>query len=229
MKILVIIPARGGSKRVYNKNIKILGGDPLINWTINIAKNIPEICEIMVSTDDPAIAFVAKKAGACIPWLRPDSLATDTAESADVAIHALNWYEAEHGKVDGILLLQPTSPFRKKSTVIQGIELFIANNKRSVIGVSPVQDHPLWTFKLEKGYLTPFLINNRLRIRSQDLEPAFIVNGGFYLVSPTKLRRHRSFMEKRPIPLIIESPKEALDIDTEWDFKLAELLLNESY
>jgi N-acylneuraminate cytidylyltransferase len=225
VKILALIPARGGSKRVVGKNIRLLGGKPLIVWSIDTVKGIPEICDILISTDEPAIAFVSKEAGALVPWLRPAELATDTASSVDAALHALDWYEAERGEVDGLLLLQPTSPFRTKDTVLKGIQLFRNNPKQNVLGVSPTHVHPMWTFKLEGGYLVPFMQDNGLGTRSQDLPPVFVVNGSFYLISPSELRTGRSFVGEKTVPLLIESPLEALDIDTEWDFKVAEAAL----
>ncbi len=222
MKILALIPARGGSKRLLGKNIRLLGGKPLIAWSIDSVKDITEICDILVSTDDPLIASVASSSGALVPWLRPDELATDTASSVDVVIHALDWYEANKGLVDGVLLLQPTSPFRTKETICQGIELFRDNCKQLVIGVSPSPVHPMWTLKMVQGKLVPFHSNHGLDIRSQDLPTAYIVNGSFYLSSPGDLRKYKSFTTIASIPLLIESPKEALDIDTHWDFKIAE-------
>ena len=123
MKILALITARGGSKRILRKNIRPLGGKPLIVWSINIAKDIAEIVDILVSTDDPKISEVAKNAGAMVPWLRPPELATDTASPVDVCLHALEWYEKENGKIDGLMLLQPTSPFRSRDTILRGNEL----------------------------------------------------------------------------------------------------------
>lgn len=227
MRILALIAARGASKRLPGKNIRVLGDKPLLVWSIDVAKGITEICDIVVSTDDSAIASISKNAGALVPWLRPAELATDTASSVDVALHALDWYEEEKGQVDGILLLQPTSPFRTKITVKKGIELFKKNNRLPVLGVSQTHAHPLWTMKIEEEYLVPFMKNKKqgLDIRSQDLPPAFLVNGSFYLISPTELRRRKSFIGTKTTPLLIESNQEALDIDTEWDFKLAETIL----
>jgi len=227
MKILAIVPARGGSKRLPGKNIKLLGGKPLINWTIEIAQGIPEICEILVSTDDPAIALVAKEAGANVPWLRPEALSTDQATSVEVALHALDWYESENGVVDGLLLLQPTSPFRTQATISRGIKLFKSQNYPSVIGVSPVRDHPMWTFKKEGEYLAPFMENHGFGIRSQDLEPAFVANGGFYLISPSELRKSKSFIGDKLVPFVCETFQEALDIDSDIDFELAEFFLSQ--
>lgn len=225
MRILALIPARGGSKRLPGKNIRPLGGKPLIVWSINVAQGISEICDILISTDDPAIAAVAKEAGALVPWLRPAELATDTANSVDVALHALNWFEAENGLVDGLLLLQPTSPFRTIETIQKGIDLFKSNGQKPVLGVSPAHAHPMWTLKTEGDYLVPFMKDHGLETRSQDLPKAYVVNGCFYLISPADLRAWRSFIGVETTPLLIDSPHEALDIDTEWDWRLAESAL----
>ena len=226
MKILALITARGGSKRLPGKNLRELGGKPLVVWSIEVAKGIPVICDILVSTDDPAIAAACTKAGAYVPWLRPSELATDTASSVDAALHALGWYEAEKGAVDGLLLLQPTSPFRTRKRVLDGIELFMQNKHQSVLGVSTTHSHPMWTLKKDGEYVAPFMQEHGFGTRSQDLPEALIVNGSFYLISPAELRMNKSFFGKKAIPLLIESPKEALDIDTEWDFKMAELVAN---
>ena len=207
MRILALIPARGGSKRLPGKNVLPLGGKPLIVWTIDLAKNIPEICDILVSTDDEVIAEVSKNAGAYVPW------------------HALSWYESEKGPVDGILLLQPTSPFRTQDTVRRGIALFRQHNKVSVLGVSPAHQHPMWTLKMEGDYMVPFIKNHGLEKRSQDLPPAYNVNGCYYLVTPVDLRTNHSFVSSKIVPLIIEVPQESLDIDNEWDFKMAKFIL----
>jgi N-acylneuraminate cytidylyltransferase len=203
----------------------MLGGKPLIIWSIDVAKDIPEICDILVSTDDPAIAAICKEADALVPWLRPPELATDAASSVDVALHALNWYEAGRGAVDGVLLLQPTSPFRTKETVCKGIELFRQNCQQAVVGVSPTPGHPMWTLRMEGDFLVPFIPEREFGARSQDLTPAFVVNGSFYLIDPAELRGCRSFFGTRMKPLLIESLREALDIDTAWDWLLAESAL----
>ena len=222
MRILALITARGGSKRLPGKNIRSLCGKPLIEWSIDVAKNISEICDILVSTDDPAIAEVCTEAGAHVPWLRPAELATDTASSVDVALHALDWHEDAMGAVDGLLLLQPTSPFRTRATLRQGIDLFHKHGHQPVLGVSPTHAHPMWTLKMEGEYLVPFMQEHSQETRSQDLLPAYVVNGSFYLIAPAELRSYRSFVGLKTIPLLIESPQETIDIDTEWDFRMAE-------
>lgn len=222
MKIVALIPARRGSKRLPGKNIRMLSDKPLIEWTINIAKDIPEIFDILVSTDDPEVESICSKNGIDIPWLRPRKLATDSSSLVDVAIHALNWYESKKGLVDGLLLLQPTSPFRTKETIIKGIQLFVKNKKKSVVAVSPTSVHPMWMFKNSGGEIVPYLENHGLNLRSQDLSPVYHVNGSFYLTSPEQLRQTRSFYGERVMPLIMISEIESIDIDTELDFMLAE-------
>ena len=222
MRILALIPARGGSKRLPGKNIRVLGGKPLIVWSINAAKDVAEICDILVSTDEQAIAAVCTAAGALVPWLRPAELATDTASSVDVVLHALDWYEAAKGAVDGVLLLQPTSPFRSREIVLKGIELFVKHDRQVVLGISPAHTHPMWTLKMEGGCLSPYMQEHGLGTRSQDLPPVYVVNGSFYLISPAELRANRTFFGATSIPLLIESPQEALDIDTECDWEVAQ-------
>ncbi len=225
MRILALIPARGGSKRVPRKNLRMLGGKPLIVWSIEVAKKVPQICDILVSTDDQEIADVARTSGALVPWLRPINLSKDDSKSIDVALHALEWYESKNGKIDGLLLLQPTSPFRTQESIEKSVFLFNENSRRSVISVSPVQDHPMWVLKRNGEFLLPFFEQDGLQRQSQDLEEAYIVNGSIYLASPNEIRESKTFLGKELVPLVIHSREEAIDIDTEWDFRLCEFLI----
>lgn len=224
MKILALIAARGGSMRLPGKNIRILGKKPLTVWSIEVARDISEICEILVSTDDVEISKICQEAGALVPWLRPAELASDTAKLVDVALHALEWYESAEGEVDGLLLLQPTSPFRSKECMRKGIDLFSRSGGQAVIAVSPTRSHPLWNFKIENEHLVPYIQDHGLETRSQDLPAAYVVNGSFYLITPAELRARESFFGVETKPLIINSEQESLDIDTEWDFRIAELI-----
>jgi len=226
MKILAVIPARGGSKRVPGKNIRKLGNKPLINWTIDTALKTPELSAIVVSTDDAQIAEIAQSAGATVPWLRPTKLATDEAKSADVAIHALDWFETENGEVDGILLLQPTSPFRTNETIQKAISLFKNHKRSSIIGVSPIQNHHLYTLEKHGEFLVQYQQQRFLRKKLRNKSQIYAVNGAIYLVSPQEIRSSNSFIGSCLLPVIVESPIEALDIDTEEDFKFAEIFIS---
>jgi CMP-N,N'-diacetyllegionaminic acid synthase len=224
LRILALITARGGSKRVPGKNIRLLGGRPLIVWSIDVVKHNADISDVLVSTDDPAIAEIARAAGALVPWLRPAELSTDEAGSVDVCLHALDWYESTRGAVDGLMLLQPTSPFRSRATVTRGLALFRDHGYRSVIGLSPALSHPLWCVQIEENSIRPFIEGRDKPVRSQDLPPVYVMNGAFYLIQPEELRTRRSFCSDATVPLVIEEQAECIDIDTEWDWKIAETL-----
>lgn len=227
MKLLALIPARGGSKRVLNKNIRPLGGKPLIAWTIDAARGAPELADLLVSTDSPAIAKAAEAAGALVPWLRPAELATDTASSMAVCLHALDWYEQEKGPVDGLLLLQPTSPFRTITSIRRAIEQFCAHPQQSVVSFSPAESHPMWCYRVDSNAIAPFIKEGDRPTRSQDLPPAYVINGALYIASPSLLRQRGSFLGADTVPLVIDDAREALDIDTEWDWMLAETLIKQ--
>ena len=229
MKILALIPARGGSKRLPGKNIKPLGGLPLIVWTIRAARTSSCFVDVLVSTDDQEIADISLVYGASVPWLRPPELASDTAHGVDVALHALDAYEMSHGPVDGLLLLQPTSPFRTAETIKSGVALFETNRGiRPVVGVSPAQSHPAWCFRTTADGMEPFLGWDVLKKqkRSQDLEPAWILNGAFYLISSDRLRKEKNFLPSDALPLLMDDPIVGIDIDTASDFEKCERSLS---
>ena len=225
MKILALIPARGGSKRLPGKNVRLLAGKPLINWSIDVARQLPGLCDILVSTDDENIAGIARTAGAAVPWLRPAELATDSASSVDVALHALDWYEKAKGKVDGLLLLQPTSPFRQAGDLARGIEWFTTHPNISIVGFSPSPVHPEFCFSVDGSVLRPFI--PRSNWTSVSTVPAYTINGAFYLISPDNLRTHRTFILENTFPLIMDGLAQRIDIDTELDRRLAELICRE--
>ena len=208
------------------KNIRLLGGRPLIQWSIDIARGVPAIADGRVSTDDPEIAEVGRFAGALVPWLRPAALATDTATSVDVALHALDWYEQNRGAVDGLLLLQPTSPLRSRRTLELGIAAFAAGGGRAVVGVAPAATHPAWTFRMDGDRLRPWIDGTGLTLRSQDLPPAYEVTGSLFHVAPAVLRRHRNFFPEDTMALQVDGRRERMDIDTAEDLALAQALLS---
>ena len=225
MRLLALIPARGGSKRLPGKNLLPLGGKPLIKWSIDVLLNISNITGILVSTDDAITAKKAIEMGALAPWLRPASLATDTASSVDVALHALDWYEEEYGSVDGLMLIQPTSPLRSRVTIERGIKLFQDGGGRAVVGVASAVTHPMWALKLKANHIHPWFSRQALSIRSQDLPEAYAITGSFYLISPVDLREQQSFFPENAQPLVQNSLYDSVDIDTHDDYRLAQALL----
>jgi CMP-N,N'-diacetyllegionaminic acid synthase len=227
VRLLAIVPARGGSKRLPRKNVLPLGGKPLIAWTIDAARESGCFVDVLVSTDDPDIAEAARAHGALVPWLRPAELATDTARSIDVVTHALDWYQRERGTVAGMMLLQPTSPFRSAATIRDAAVRFLELGADApVVGVSPAQNHPAWTFSVEGSRMQPFCGWDSLKLRSQDLLPAYTLNGAIYVSTPARLRATRSFYAEDMHALVMTDHAESQDIDTAEDWERAEQLLS---
>ena len=223
MRILALIPARGGSKRLPGKNIKLLGGLPLIAWTIRAAFDSGCCKDVLVSTDNEQIAKTARQYGASVPWLRPPELATDTASSIDMTIHAVDTYENENGPIDGVLLLQPTSPFRSGGSIRHAVTLFSeGTGGHTVVSVSPASSHPAWCFRQTDAGIEPFLGWPAAGQRSQDLEAAWMLNGSIYLISPTRLRTERTFLAPDTKLLVMSDADESIDVDTQSDFALCE-------
>lgn len=219
LRILCVIPARAGSKRVPRKNCKVLNDKPLIQWSIEVAKKTQGISEIIVSTDDDEIAQIARSAGVAPPWLRPVELSSDASSIVDVLLHALD--HSLGSAFDAVMLLQPTSPFREPHRLEKAIELYKSGDARSVIGVSESGHyHPLWSFQEADGIMRPFN-SEGLSCRSQELPKSFHVNGYVYIVSPSFLQSSRSLFTTECIPLVISDPMEACDIDTPDDWNYA--------
>ena len=220
MKLLVLIPARGGSKGIPRKNIRLLNGKPLIAHTIQAALNVPEIDRVIVSTDDKEIADVAEQWGAEVPFLRPPELAADDTPGIAPVLHALGHFP----EVKQVLLLQPTSPLRDSGD-IQGILTFQRSQKcPSVVSVYESGKHPQYSYRLDAaGGLSPFLEAAPATCR-QDLEKAYSLNGALYLCDRNWLQKNGSFIGPDtlgyPMP-----PKRSVDIDTPLDWLWAETLM----
>jgi CMP-N,N'-diacetyllegionaminic acid synthase len=218
VRVLAVIPARGGSKRLSGKNVRLLGGKPLIVWTIETAREVPAISEVLLSTDDEGIAEVARSAGASAPWLRPAELATDAARSEDVCIHALDWYEEQSGPVDGLVLLQPTSPFRSAETIRRGLRLFVENGSRPVVALSPAKRDRAQGFELDGLRLVQVERPAASSTPMSEARPLYEPNGALYVIAPGDLRKYRSFYGGDVLGLVIEDAHEAIDIDTASDW-----------
>jgi len=220
MRVLGLIPARGGSKSIPRKNLVDLGGVPLIQWTIQAALG-SNLERVVVSTDDDEIAEISKSLGAEVPFKRPAELSSDQTLSIDVVLHALDVLEEDF---DAVMMLQPTSPFRTSIDIEGAIK--IIDGASSVISVVPVEGtHPARMKFVEDGVLIdpPFAetIENMPR---QELRPMYIRNGAIYLTRISDLR-HRTFKGALSRALIM--PKErSINIDTGFDLALARVALS---
>ena len=226
--VLTIIPARGGSKGIPNKNIRNLCGKPLIVWTIGEAKKSKYIDNIIVSTDSQEIAEVSQQYGADVPFTRPTELADDKTPTNEVIIHAIKWLETNKNiKYDIIILLQPTSPLRKVSHIDAAIQRFLANPyAKSLIAIKEVEENPYWMKLIDDdGYLKNYISQRNNITRRQNLPNTYILNGAIYIMRAFDFLNYKSFDVDNTIPFIMDA-KSSIDIDTEIDFKLAEVLLN---
>lgn len=227
MKILGIIPARGGSKGVPGKNIKPLGGKPLIVYTIEAAKQVKILTDCVVSTDSEDIAAVARSFGADVPFIRPVELATDSARSIDVVLHALHEMQKQNRHYDALILLQPTNPFRSVRFIEEAIQKFISGNYDSLISVLPVphEYNPHWVFEPdENGTLKLATGEQEIISRRQELPPAYFRDGSIYITSTELLHTKNSFYGNR-LGYIEADADRHVNIDTPEDWERAEELI----
>lgn len=227
-KVLAIIPARGGSKGLPGKNIKELCGKPLIAWSIEQAKSCSDIDRMVVSTDDKGIADVARKYGAEVPFMRPAELANDTASTTDVIFHAINWLkEHQDFQSEYILLLQPTSPLRIAEDIEGAIRMLKDKDAQAVVSVCETDHHPWWSSTLpENSSMKDFLRPEILNKCRQDLPVFYQLNGAIYLADTDYLHECNGFFG--PDTFAYKMPESrSVDIDSDLDFKLAGLLMEE--
>lgn len=220
-KYVAVIPARAGSKGIPKKNIKLLAGKPLIQWTVEAALNSKYISEAIVSTDSLEIANISKNLGAVVPFLRPAKLSTDSAATIDVVLHALERYR----KFDYIVLLQPTSPLRTATDIDNAIELMVARSSESCVSICPPSNHPYLMYSVDStGRLTKLIASERSD-RRQNLPSIYAVNGAIYVSNINQLYSSRSFILADTVGF--EMPVDrSVDIDNNFDFMVAEYLLS---
>lgn len=226
MKILAIIPARGGSKGVPGKNIKVLGGKPLIAYTIESALQSALLTTILVSTDSLEIMQIAQQWKAEVPFQRPAELAEDDTTSLAVVQHALRFYEEKGELFDAVCLLQPTSPFREVGFIDAAVQQFIVSKADSLISVLPVphEYNPHWTFEADdKGYLTVVTGELKLIPRRQELPNAYHRDGALYLIKTAVVKEGSLYGEK--LSYIESNLKYYVNIDSIDDWNKAEHLL----
>lgn len=221
LRVLAVIPARGGSKGIPGKNIKRLAGLPLIAWTIREAKKAKLIDRLIVSTEDKKIAAVARKYGAEVPFLRPKALSRDHVPGVMPVLHALK-------KIPGygaVICLQPTSPLRRAADIDNLIRFAWKQNALSVASVSPTEKHPSWAFYFSRNQkLVPFSKRKKLVGIRQKLRPAWSLNGAIYFAKTDWLSKRRSLVSERTLGFQMPKTK-ALDIDTLEDWQYGKHLL----
>lgn len=232
MKILAFIPARGGSKRIPDKNIKLLNNKPLISYTIETAKKSKYINRIVVSTDSEKIANIARKYGADVPFLRPKEISQADSTEMQFFEHALNWFSKyENYEPDLIVLLYPTSPFRKPESIDKAIEEMMKHPEAdSLRSVKLCSEHPYKMWVIEDGYLKPFIKGKDPNIHTLSyhlLPTVYIQNASIYITKIATIRNKKSPTGDIIVPFIMDEI-ESIDINNPIDFKFAELLIKGS-
>ena len=226
--LLIVIPARGGSKGLPRKNALKLGNLPLLGWTAEAVRQAGlENAQCLLSTDDPELAAIGASVGLDAPFLRPAELATDAAGAVDVALHALNWLEQSRGvRAEYLLWLQPTSPFRPPAALAQALQLLQETPALdAVIGIKPIYRNLGTLFcQDDGGQLEPLARQAEEITRRQDVRPMFTPNGSLYLIRSTVLREQRSFFPPRSRGLVMDQIA-SLDIDDPTDWAMAEALV----
>lgn len=222
-RVLAIIPARGGSKRLPRKNILSIAGKPLIDWTIEAALSSEYVDEVFVSTDDQEIAGIASKHNISIPELRPRALSSDYASTQDVIFYTLENFGNE---ADIIVILQPTSPLRVAEQIDGAIKLFEKNNAFSVVSVTPCEHPPMWSNTLPENCSMEGFLDAASNKRSQDLDIYFRLNGAIYVYDVAKLNALGVMAYTSESYAYKMCHESSVDIDTQLDFDFAALLLN---
>jgi len=220
-KVLGIIPARGGSKGVPRKNIKLLAGKPLIAWTIEEAKKSQYLDRLILSSEDTEIIITAKTWGCEAPFVRPAELARDDTTGIEPVIHALDQLDEHY---DYVVLLQPTSPLRTVEDIDGCIRYCLQEGASACISVSLTDKHPYWMhFIDERRRLHPLLPTAQSIQRRQDLPPVYIENGAVYVAQKDFLLNMKCFTTGETLAYIMP-PERSWDIDNEFDFYCCSLL-----
>lgn len=225
MNTLVVIPARGGSKGLPGKNIKRLNNKPLIHYTIEAAREVFDDPSIIISTDDPQIKESAEQTGIKVPFLRPEHLATDTAATADVLLHALEFVEKNNYFPKILILLQPTSPLRNSRHIKEAMKLY-KTGVDMVVSVKETKSNPYYVLFEENsnGFLEK--CKNANFLRRQDCPKVWEYNGAIYIINVAQLKEKKSLQFEKVIKYVMDE-KSSQDIDTPFDWKIVELLINE--
>lgn len=223
MRILGLIVARRGSKGIPGKNIKLLGGKPLINYTIQSAKDSLLLDEIILSSDDVEIIELAKNQGINVPFLRPKNLAKDTTTSLSVIQHTLRFLNENGTTFDAVCLLQPTTPYRSFGLIDNAIKKFNSAALDSLISVReiPSDFNPHWAFEEVGGELKIATGEEVPISRRQDLPKAYHRDGAIYITKANVLLDQNSLLGKH-IGFIVTNGDEDINLDTPEDWKLAE-------
>jgi N-acylneuraminate cytidylyltransferase len=223
MSTICLIPARGGSKRIPRKNVKIFGGKPIIAWSIDAALKAGCFDDVVVSTDDCEIQDIARAHGASVPFTRPEALANDFASTLDVVVHAIEWYIEEGRPIDHVCILYATSPFVTAGDLRKANELLSTMSEGYVVSVceyaAPIQR----SLQINSNGRIEMLYPEHSQTRSQDLPKAYHDAGQFYFGAAASFCARKPLLGPAALPLILPI-SHVQDIDTPEDWEYAEIM-----
>lgn len=222
--VLAIIPARGGSKGVPRKNIRFVAGKPLIVWTIEESGKSEYIDRTILSSDDEEIIAIARQWNCDVPFVRPAELARDHVTGIEPVLHAIETIPEKH---DYVVLLQPTSPLRLVEDIDGCIEKCVSQNAPVCVTVTTPDKSPYWMYFLDnQGKLNPVIKQEDIVLLRQQLKSVYLLNGAVYVAKTDWFMKNKKFVSDETVAYLMPKTR-SMDIDTEWDLKICEILLSE--
>jgi CMP-N,N'-diacetyllegionaminic acid synthase len=226
MNIVAMIPARGGSKGIKDKNITLVAGKPLIVHTFEAAKASKKLSRVIFSTDSPRFREIALENGIEAPFLRPPELAVDTTCVVDVMAHCVKWLKDNEGyRVDQLVTLYPTSPLRRGAQIDEALDAFSKSDSDCLVSVSMQKHHPYWSLDVdEKGHLSHYFGKEHIFYRRQDMPRTYEQNGAIYISPPENIKKmDRRSMTENTLAFVMDE-QSSLNIDDPLDLVLANAL-----
>jgi N-acylneuraminate cytidylyltransferase/CMP-N,N'-diacetyllegionaminic acid synthase len=226
---VALITARAGSKRLPKKNIKLLLNKPLVAWTADAALSSASVSRVIISTDDAEASEIVRRMGVEVPFVRPAELAQDSTSHMAVLEHFMSWFKAEEGHFpEYLLLLQPTSPLRIADDIEGAIEVGARENADAVVGVCEVKRHPTVQWELSEAGRLRETKRSAANFEGQSSRRVYAPNGAIYYIRGSVLAAKKTLYPENSVPFFMTEDR-SIDIDTIWDFKLAELILKDKY
>lgn len=229
-KVLAVIPARGGSKRLPDKNLRSIQGRPLVVKALDVARNSRFIDRGVLSTDDYGVAALAQEYGYSDTLMRPESLASDQATMTSVLLHVVGALRDQGSEYGYLVLLQPTSPLREARHVDQGFVRILERSATGLLSVCLSEKPKEWLGRIgAEGSLNEFIRETNLDAQTQDLRPSYQINGAIYIVPVEQFLKYKSLFLPEGMVALIMDRSESIDIDYDHDFQLAEWLLQNQH
>ena len=225
-RILGVVPAKAGSTRLPRKNLRALGGKPLLGWAADAARETRRFDRLIVSTEDDEMAKAARRHGLETPFMRPPELAVDPVEADGVGLHALEALAAQGERFDVLAIMLPTCPFRTAQDIVDALDLFLARDEPNLMSLAPFDHTPFAAVRVERnGTAAPFF-PDMFGHSAREHPSAYRPNGAVHVLDAAWFEKSRSYL-KGPMVGYVMPRVRSIDIDTEEDLRLADRMLAE--